>query len=131
MLESYRRDRTNCSSTPRTEGISAPPPTTPSSSFVPSFPPSSRTDEPPQVRLKDSQDGAEPSASGVALSNLYRLGAYFDDTPYAPKTAGVLRASGDLLGRAPFAVGTTVGGMWLGRGFKQVRPFGLWRESRS
>lgn len=75
------------------------------------------------VRLKDVQDGAEPSASGVTLSNLLRLGAVFDNRRegYGEIAEGIVESSGEMLVRGGQALGTTVAGMWLlDKGFKQV-----------
>lgn len=74
--------------------------------------------------MKDVQDGAEPSASGVTLANLLRLGAVFDDVreDYLKMAEGIVDGTGELLAKGGQAVGTTIASMWLlEKGFKQVR----------
>lgn len=63
------------------------------------------------LRMKDAQDGAEPSAASVALANLLRLSHIAEDAhaEYAGKAEGVLRANAPLLEHAPFALGGMVG----------------------
>jgi uncharacterized protein YyaL (SSP411 family) len=57
--------------------------------------------------MKDSQDGAEPSPSSIAISNLCRLGYYFDDltSDYTEKAKQTVASLGHTLNRAPWAFG--------------------------
>ncbi|KAH8927876.1 DUF255-domain-containing protein [Atractiella rhizophila] len=67
------------------------------------------------IRMKDSQDGAEPSANGIALSNLQRLAAFFHDKTgeWDKKCDLILEQNKDMLKKAPRAFATTVCGMWM------------------
>ncbi|KAH9948039.1 hypothetical protein B0H21DRAFT_735904 [Amylocystis lapponica] len=63
------------------------------------------------VRVKDAQDGAEPSAASVTLANLQRLAHVAEDrrAAYGAQARSVLAAHAQLLGAAPFVLGTMVG----------------------
>ncbi|KAF9809802.1 hypothetical protein IEO21_07245 [Rhodonia placenta] len=74
------------------------------------------------LRMKDAQDGAEPSAVSVTLSNLLRLAHFAEDRykEYQEKANSVLAANAQLLGAAPFALATMVSAAMLTeRGLKQ------------
>ena len=76
------------------------------------------------VRMKDAQDGAEPSAVSVTLHNLQRLAHFAEDrhVEYQAKAQSILQANSQLLAQAPFALATMVSAAMLGeQGYKQVR----------
>merc|ERR1711962_1038493 len=56
------------------------------------------------LRLKDDQDGAEPSANSVAAMNLLRLGKILGSTSYEEEGLKVLRLFGDRLQQLPRAL---------------------------
>ena len=71
------------------------------------------------------QDGAEPSAVSVTLSNLQRLAHFAEDShaAYNDKAKSILASNGQLLKQASHAMGTLVGNALMGgMGYKQVRP---------
>lgn len=79
-----------------------------------------------QLRLKDAQDGAEPTAASVSVSNLYRLADLFPlhRTALVAQAQGVVASVGDTLKRAPFAFGTLLSSARLDesdKGIKQAR----------
>lgn len=70
------------------------------------------------------QDGAEPSAASITLSNLQRLAHFAEDnhTAFSDKARSILASNGQLLKQAPHALGTMVSNALMGeRGYKQVR----------
>ncbi|GJE86611.1 thioredoxin domain-containing protein [Phanerochaete sordida] len=74
------------------------------------------------VRMKDAQDGAEPSAASISLYNLHRLAHIAEDrhAQYHERAAGVLRTHGQLLEHAPFALATMLSAALLAqRGLRQ------------
>lgn len=78
------------------------------------------------VRLKDSQDGAEPSALSVSLSNLYRLSSFITSEEYDLKSKAerTLSSQGSMITRAPYALGMMVGAAEMGvKGMKEVSFF--------
>lgn len=83
--------------------------------------------------MKEVQEGAEPTAAAVSVSNLYRLAHLIDakDNEYTEKASATVGTAGQLLQRAPYAGGTLVSNALLdedARGIKQVRqekPLGL------
>ncbi|GJJ13380.1 hypothetical protein Clacol_007633 [Clathrus columnatus] len=75
------------------------------------------------VRLKDNQDGAEPSALSVSLSNLYRLASLITDEEYDLKSKAerTLSSQSNMIAKAPYALGMMVGAAEMGtRGMKEV-----------
>ncbi|RDX46148.1 hypothetical protein OH76DRAFT_1407279 [Lentinus brumalis] len=62
------------------------------------------------IRMKDAQDGAEPSAVSVSLSNLQRLAHFAEDkhAEYNEKAQSIIASNGQLLKQAPFALATMV-----------------------
>ncbi|KAI0938399.1 hypothetical protein AcV5_000091 [Taiwanofungus camphoratus] len=75
------------------------------------------------VRMKDAQDGAEPSAVSVTLSNLQRLEHFAEDrhAEYQKKAKSVLASNAQLLGAAPYALATMVSAALLAqKGYKQL-----------
>ncbi|OCH88385.1 hypothetical protein OBBRIDRAFT_734556 [Obba rivulosa] len=75
------------------------------------------------VRMKDPQDGAEPSAQSVSFYNLQRLSHFAEDrhAAYQEKARGILEADAQVLGQAPYALATMVGGMLAAeKGLKQL-----------
>lgn len=69
------------------------------------------------------QDGAEPSAVSVTLSNLQRLAHFAEDhhTAFNDKAKSILASNGQLLKQAPHAMGTMVSNALMGeKGYKQV-----------
>ncbi|KZT07968.1 uncharacterized protein LAESUDRAFT_698029 [Laetiporus sulphureus 93-53] len=83
----------------------------------------SAPDEYVLVRMKDAQDGAEPSAVSVTLSNLQRLAHFAEDKhkEYTEKAQSILTSNGQLLEAAPFALATIVSAaMARQKGYKQL-----------
>ena len=75
------------------------------------------------LRMKDAQDGAEPSAASVTLANLFRLSHIAEDAhaEYEKKAESILRANATLLEHAPFALGAMVGNALVReRGYVQM-----------
>ncbi|KAH9932269.1 Six-hairpin glycosidase-like protein [Fomitopsis serialis] len=75
------------------------------------------------IRMKDAQDGAEPSAASVTLSNLYRLTHIAEDyhTEFAKKASSVLQSNAQLLEHAPFALGAMLANAMVHeRGYVQM-----------
>ena len=56
------------------------------------------------VRIKDSYDGAEPSANSVSLHNLVRLERMIDNEPLPAMIQGLTKAFGERLERTPVAM---------------------------
>ncbi|PSS29549.1 hypothetical protein PHLCEN_2v2961 [Hermanssonia centrifuga] len=82
----------------------------------------SAPDEHILVRMKDAQDGAEPSAVSVTLHNLYRLAHFAEDrhAEYGANAESILRTNSQLLNHAPFALATMVGAaMSANKGYRQ------------
>jgi uncharacterized protein YyaL (SSP411 family) len=74
--------------------------------------------------LKEFQDGAEPAANSVSISNLFRLSEYFADQAeaYSSKARTLVQTVNDLfLQQAPHAAGTALAAARLSTGLKQVR----------
>lgn len=72
---------------------------------------------------ESAQDGAEPSAVSVTLSNLQRLEHFAEDrhAEYQKKAKSVLASNAQLLGAAPYALATMVSAALLAqKGYKQV-----------
>ncbi|KAJ3014701.1 hypothetical protein NUW54_g1237 [Trametes sanguinea] len=83
----------------------------------------SAPDEHILIRMKDAQDGAEPSAVSVTLSNLQRLAHFAEDkhADYNEKAKSVLASNGQLLSRAPYAYASMVSAALLAeKGYMQV-----------
>jgi len=61
------------------------------------------------IRLKDSQDGAEPSASAVAVQNLQRLAFYASQRyeEFWERSGKIYSLNGEMLENAPHAFGAT------------------------
>ena len=73
------------------------------------------------LRLKESNDGAEPSASSVAVRNLARLGALLHDEQYLALGRRTARAFGPRLERAPLTMAQMlVSAAWLDGSPKQI-----------
>ncbi|KAI0360365.1 hypothetical protein OH77DRAFT_1393719 [Trametes cingulata] len=82
----------------------------------------SAPDEHILIRMKDAQDGAEPSAVSITLSNLQRLAHFAEDrhAAYNEKAKSVLGSNGQLLTRAPYALASMVGAaMSADKGYMQ------------
>ncbi|KAH9930526.1 Six-hairpin glycosidase-like protein [Epithele typhae] len=64
----------------------------------------SAPDEHILIRMKDAQDGAEPSAASITLSNLQRLSHFDADshTAYSEKAQSIVISNGQILNKAPF-----------------------------
>ncbi|KAI0707578.1 hypothetical protein C8T65DRAFT_740356 [Cerioporus squamosus] len=62
------------------------------------------------IRMKDAQDGAEPSAVSITLFNLQRLAHFAEDkhTEYNEKAQSIIASNGQLLKQAPYALATMV-----------------------
>ena len=79
-----------------------------------------------QLRLKDAQEGAEPSGACISIANLYRLADLFPKeastfVEQARKTVSTIQG---LMSRAPVAIGSGVSAARLDekhQGIKQVR----------
>lgn len=56
------------------------------------------------LRLKDDQDGAEPSANSLAASNLFRLGAMLRDESYRERGLRVVQALRPVWSKTPWAL---------------------------
>ncbi|XP_065569652.1 spermatogenesis-associated protein 20-like isoform X2 [Artemia franciscana] len=56
------------------------------------------------IRLKEDQDGAEPTSSSVAVENLVRLGALLDDATCMEKARKTLSAFKDRIDKIPVAL---------------------------
>ncbi|KAI0646619.1 hypothetical protein C8Q79DRAFT_963600 [Trametes meyenii] len=71
----------------------------------------SAPDEHILIRMKDAQDGAEPSAVSVTLSNLQRLAHFAEDNhvTYTEKAKSIISSNGQLLSHAPHALASMVG----------------------
>ncbi|TFY61305.1 hypothetical protein EVJ58_g4591 [Rhodofomes roseus] len=83
----------------------------------------SAPDEHILIRMKDAQDGAEPSAASVTLANLYRLSHIAEDhhAEFAKKAASVLQSNAQLLEHAPFALGSMLANAMVHeRGYVQM-----------
>ncbi|CCM05079.1 uncharacterized protein FIBRA_07286 [Fibroporia radiculosa] len=83
----------------------------------------SAPDEHILIRMKDAQDGAEPSAVSVTLSNLLRLSHFAEDRhkEYDEKAKSILASNAQLLGAAPYALAAMVSAaMCREKGYKQI-----------
>ncbi|KAL7283967.1 hypothetical protein ACG7TL_001239 [Trametes sanguinea] len=92
----------------------------------------SAPDEHILIRMKDAQDGAEPSAVSVTLSNLQRLAHFAEDkrADYTEKARSVLASNGQLLSRAPYALASMVSAALLeDKGYMQFIHTGTSPES--
>lgn len=85
----------------------------------------SRADDPRiLIRLKDRQDGAEPSALSMSVSNLYRLSHLItaEESRMRYKAEKTIGSQKDMLERAPHALGMMLAAAQMGaQGMKQVR----------
>ncbi|THH30560.1 hypothetical protein EUX98_g3628 [Antrodiella citrinella] len=82
----------------------------------------SAPDEHILIRMKDAQDGAEPSAVSVTLYNLNRLGHFAEDrhTEYKTKGDSIIKSNSQILGRVPSALATLASAAAVGEhGMKQ------------
>jgi uncharacterized protein YyaL (SSP411 family) len=78
--------------------------------------------------MKEYQDGAEPAANSVSISNLFRLSEFFADQAeeYSSKANALVQTVSDvLLQRAPHGAGTALASARLSQGMKQVRKCSL------
>ncbi|KAI1788099.1 hypothetical protein LXA43DRAFT_1161917, partial [Ganoderma leucocontextum] len=92
----------------------------------------SAPDENILVRMKDAQDGSEPSAVSVTLSNLQRLAHFAEDhhTAFDDRAKSILASSGQLLKQAPHALATMVSNALMGeKGYKQFIYQGTSQDS--
>ena len=79
-----------------------------------------------------AQDGAEPSAVSITLSNLQRLAHFAEDNhaAYTEKAQSILASNGQLLKQAPHALGSMTSAALLAKmGYVQVRCESMWLES--
>ncbi|XP_076824594.1 spermatogenesis-associated protein 20-like isoform X2 [Clavelina lepadiformis] len=73
------------------------------------------------LRMKEDQDGAEPSANSVSALNLLRLSAYLNQPKLQEQSENVFKAFSDRLRKAPFALPEMASGLlWLWKGHKQI-----------
>ncbi|KAH8101789.1 hypothetical protein BXZ70DRAFT_1007034 [Cristinia sonorae] len=82
----------------------------------------SAPDEHILIRMKDAQDGAEPSAVSITLHNLNRLSHFAEDrhTEYRAKAVSIIKSNSQVLDKAPFALATLISAaMVADRGMKQ------------
>ncbi|KAI0747133.1 hypothetical protein C8Q80DRAFT_1179544 [Daedaleopsis nitida] len=83
----------------------------------------SAPDEHILIRMKDAQDGAEPSAASVTLSNLQRLAHFAEDrhATYNEKAQSIVVSNGQLLKKAPHALASMVAaGLMADKGYMQL-----------
>ncbi|CAD6586378.1 MAG: hypothetical protein CYPHOPRED_003528 [Cyphobasidiales sp. Tagirdzhanova-0007] len=88
------------------------------------------------IRLKEYQEGAEPAAAAVSVSNLYRLAhLFYDETEeYEEKARATVGSASSLLERAPFVMGTLASNAMLDediKGIKQIIVTGAATDSRT
>src|SRR5437773_1410548 len=67
------------------------------------------------VRPKPDDDGALPAGNSVEALNLLRLAEYTGDERWRGRAAGVFRAFGQVLARAPSALPAMLGALEIGR----------------
>ncbi|KAF7723650.1 Spermatoproteinsis-associated protein 20 [Apophysomyces ossiformis] len=73
------------------------------------------------VRLKEEQDGAEPSANAVSVKNLWRLGTLLDVDDYLKKATETVKSFDLALSKFPFALPALLAGLMLiTKGLKEV-----------
>ncbi|KAI9490676.1 hypothetical protein BDB00DRAFT_836882 [Zychaea mexicana] len=73
------------------------------------------------VRLKDEQDGAEPSANAISLRNLVRLGTILEQEDYVVKARNTIGSFSTSISQYPFAMPALLGSFLLMvNGVKQV-----------
>ncbi|TBU27045.1 hypothetical protein BD311DRAFT_866380 [Dichomitus squalens] len=92
----------------------------------------SAPDEHILVRMKDAQDGAEPSAVSVAVSNLQRLAHFAEDnhSAFTEKTTSTLASNGQFLKQAPHALAYLVSAALTGeKGYMQFIYEGTSQDS--
>lgn len=65
------------------------------------------------LRLKEDQDGAEPSSNSVSVMNLLRLHSYFNNKLYRDKSIQILKAYGQRLQQLPLALPEMLCGLML------------------
>lgn len=56
------------------------------------------------VRMKEAQDGAEPSANSTSVGNLIRLSSFVDQKSYITRAEEIIKASVTLLSKIPLAL---------------------------
>lgn len=56
------------------------------------------------VRMKEAQDGAEPSANSSSVGNLIRLSSFVDQKSYTTKAEEIIKASATLFSKIPLAI---------------------------
>jgi len=56
------------------------------------------------VKMKEAQDGAEPSANSSSVGNLVRLSSFTDDKKYLERAEEIIKASVTLLSKLPLAL---------------------------
>lgn len=56
------------------------------------------------LRIKDDYDGAEPTASSVALSNLLRLAGLFNEDSFKSKGDALMSAFSERLQKLPIGL---------------------------
>ncbi|KAG0179874.1 spermatogenesis-associated protein 20 [Apophysomyces sp. BC1021] len=73
------------------------------------------------VRLKEEQDGAEPSANAVSVKNLWRLGTLFDIQDYKQKALDTVGSFELAFSKFPFALPALVASlMFMSKNVKQI-----------
>ncbi|KAG2205831.1 hypothetical protein INT47_004014 [Mucor saturninus] len=73
------------------------------------------------VRMKEEQDGAEPSANAVSLRNLVRLASLLEEPSYASKAQETVHAFRLSLSKFPFAIPALVASfMLVSNGLKEI-----------
>ncbi|KAI0711527.1 hypothetical protein C8Q76DRAFT_622913 [Earliella scabrosa] len=92
----------------------------------------SAPDEHILIRMKDAQDGAEPSAVSITLSNLQRLAHFAEDNhaAYTEKAQSIVASNGQLLKQAPHALGSMTSAALLAKmGYVQFIYTGASQDS--
>lgn len=56
------------------------------------------------VKMKEAQDGAEPSANSSSVGNLVRLSSFTDDKKYLERAGEIIKASVTMLSKIPLAL---------------------------
>ncbi|XP_046407869.1 spermatogenesis-associated protein 20 [Ischnura elegans] len=65
------------------------------------------------LRLKEDQDGAEPSANSVAVSNLLRLSSLLERSDWRERAGAILKAFQERLVKVPLVLPRMVSGLML------------------
>nr|CAB3266516.1 spermatogenesis-associated protein 20 [Phallusia mammillata] len=73
------------------------------------------------LRLKEDQDGAEPSANSVSAMNLLRLSAYLNQPNLEEQAQKLLKSFANRLSTVPYALPEMASALlWIWKGHKQI-----------